>query len=184
MGAGSAGGGRARHRRRYGAACTPPRTGPLFPHSLDRCRRSPSVGHRGQPARTRALGRLPYDAQSHLRGGSSGAPAHYRSSPMDEETFNAYMAQWRGPEGQEAYLRKVERFDEQHTKEFEPLLGSIGVPVRIIWGEEDAWLAPAFARELQELMPGSELYLIAGAGHFSIEDQPDAVAGELANFFG
>ncbi len=113
--------------------------------------------------------------------------AHLRttvSSPMDEKTFNAYMAQWRGPEGQEAYLRKVERFDEQHTKEFEPLLGSIGVPVRIIWGEEDAWLAPAFARELQELMPGSELYLIPGAGHFSIEDQPDAVAGELADFFG
>ena len=77
--------------------------------------------------------------------------AHLRttvSSPMDEETFNAYMAQWRGPEGQEAYLRKVEHFDEQHTKEFEPLLGSIRVPVRIIWGEEDAWLASAFAREL------------------------------------
>src|SRR5829696_181840 len=113
--------------------------------------------------------------------------AHLRttvSSPMDEKTFNTYMAQWRGPEGQEAYLRKVERFDEQHTKEFEPLLGSIGVPVRIIWGEEDAWLAPAFARELQELMPGSELYLIPEAGHFSIEDQPDAVAGELADFFG
>jgi pimeloyl-ACP methyl ester carboxylesterase len=113
--------------------------------------------------------------------------AHLRttvSSPMDEETFNAYIAQWRGPEGQEAYLRKVEHFDEQHTKEFESLLGSIRVPVRIIWGEEDAWLAPAFARELQELMPGSELHLILRAGHFSMEDQPGAVAGELADFFG
>ena len=58
--------------------------------------------------------------------------AHLRttvSSAMDEETFNAYIAPWRGPEGQEAYVRKVERFDEQHTKEFEPLLGSIRVPV-------------------------------------------------------
>jgi pimeloyl-ACP methyl ester carboxylesterase len=113
--------------------------------------------------------------------------AHLRttvSSPMDKETFDAYLAQWRGPEGQEAYLRKVERFDEDHTAEFEALLGSLQVPVRIIWGEEDAWLDPAFARELHGLIPGSELRLIPGAGHFSIEDRPNTVAGELADFFG
>jgi pimeloyl-ACP methyl ester carboxylesterase len=113
--------------------------------------------------------------------------AHLRttvSSPMDEETFNAYLNQWRGPEGQEAYLRKVERFDEDHTAEFETLLCSIRVPVRILWGEEDAWLDPAFARELHGLIPGSELRLIPGAGHFSMEDRPDIVARELADFFG
>jgi pimeloyl-ACP methyl ester carboxylesterase len=77
---------------------------------------------------------------AHLRTATSG--------PMDEEDFDAYLAQWRGPEGQEAYLRKVERFDEEHTAELEPLLGSIRLPVRIVWGEEDAWLDPAFAREL------------------------------------
>jgi pimeloyl-ACP methyl ester carboxylesterase len=113
--------------------------------------------------------------------------AHLRttvSSPMDEEAFEAYLTQWRGLKGQEAYLRKVERFHEEHTAEFEPLLGSIRIPVRIIWGEEDAWLSPAFARELHELIPASELRLISGAGHFSMEDRPDTVARELTDFFG
>ena len=103
--------------------------------------------------------------------------------PMDEATFEQYFARWRGEDGQEAYLQKVARFDERYTAEFEPLLGSMRTPVRIIWGERDAWLDPAFAGRLHELLPGSDLKLIPEAGHFAMEDAPEEVTRELRDFF-
>jgi pimeloyl-ACP methyl ester carboxylesterase len=103
--------------------------------------------------------------------------------PMDEATFEQYFARWRGKGGQEAYLQKVAQFDEGYTAEFEHLLGSMRTPVRIIWGERDAWLVPAFARRLRDLLPDSDLKLIPEAGHFVMEDAPEEVARELRGFF-
>jgi pimeloyl-ACP methyl ester carboxylesterase len=103
--------------------------------------------------------------------------------PMDEATFEQYFARWRGKDGQEAYLQKVAQFDEEYTAEFEPLLGSMQAPVRIIWGERDGWLDPAFARRLHELLSNSGLTLIPEAGHFVMEDAPEEVTRELRDFF-
>src|ERR687894_830192 len=47
-----------------------------------------------------------------------------------------------GEYGQRLYLQKDAQLDEDDTAEFEPLLLSISIPVSIIWGEQDAWLAP------------------------------------------
>jgi pimeloyl-ACP methyl ester carboxylesterase len=55
--------------------------------------------------------------------------------------------------------------------------------VRIIWGERDAWLDPAFASRLHELLPNSDLRLIPDAGHFVMEDAPEQVTRELRDFF-
>ncbi len=103
--------------------------------------------------------------------------------PMAEATFEAVFGQWRGESGQARYMRNLAQFDERYTAEFEPLLGSMQTPVRIIWGEKDAWLDPAFARRLNELLPNSDLNLIPEAGHFVMEDAPEEVARELRNFF-
>jgi pimeloyl-ACP methyl ester carboxylesterase len=114
------------------------------------------------------------------------AAAHIATAvhhPTDEATFEQYFARWRGKNGQEAYLQKVAQFDEEFTAEFEPLLDSIQAPVRIIWGERDAWLDPDFARRLHELLPNSDLKLIPEAGHFSMEDAPEEVTRELRDFF-
>jgi pimeloyl-ACP methyl ester carboxylesterase len=113
--------------------------------------------------------------------------AHLRTTvnrPMDGDAFEAYMDQWRGKSGQDAYLRKVAQFDEKLTAEFEPLLDSVRIPVKIVWGEHDAWLDPAFAGRLHELLPTSaEPTLIPEAGHFAMEDAPKKVAEVLAGFF-
>ena len=57
--------------------------------------------------------------------------------PIEEEAFEAYLSQWRGPEGQTAYLRKDAALEERDTEELEALLGSIGTPILVVWGEED-----------------------------------------------
>src|SRR5215210_5338139 len=104
------------------------------------------------------------------------------SRPMDEEVFEAYLSQWRGVAGQAAYLRKDEALLERDTAELEPLLGAIGVPVQIVWGEEDGWLDPLQALRLREEIRGSRLELIPEAGHFVQEDAPKEVAQGLVGF--
>jgi pimeloyl-ACP methyl ester carboxylesterase len=114
------------------------------------------------------------------------AAAHIATAvhrPMDEAAFEQYFARWRGKDGQRAYLQKVAQFDEEYTVELESLLGSMQTPVRIIWGERDAWLDPSFARRLHELLPASDLRLIPEAGHFVMEDAPEEVTRELRDFF-
>jgi pimeloyl-ACP methyl ester carboxylesterase len=115
------------------------------------------------------------------------AAAHLRTAvhrPLDADALDAYMRPWSGERGQAAYLHKVEHFDEADTKEFEVRLRDVSVPVRILWGENDAWLARPTADRIRALVPHAELTFIRNAGHFAMEDAPDEVVNELLEFFG
>jgi pimeloyl-ACP methyl ester carboxylesterase len=112
--------------------------------------------------------------------------SHLRTAthrPLDEGAFATYLEGWRGELGQKLYLQKDAQLDEDDTISFEPLLSSIGVPVRIIWGEQDAWLDPSLATRLHETIPGSDLVLLPETGHFAMEDSPREVAAALFEFF-
>lgn len=112
--------------------------------------------------------------------------SHLRTAtyePMDETAFEAYLDQWSGDLGQRLYLQKDAQLDEDDTAAFEPLLPSIEAPVRIIWGEHDAWLPPTTAERLNETIPNSDLRVLPGTGHFAMEDSPDDVAAALEEFF-
>jgi len=102
--------------------------------------------------------------------------------PMDAETFAAYFDQWEGERGQALWLRNVAGFDEQHTRAFEHELGSLQTPTLVIWGEHDAWLDVSLSARITALLPNAERVVIPGAGHFSPEDQPDAVASTLLEY--
>jgi pimeloyl-ACP methyl ester carboxylesterase len=112
--------------------------------------------------------------------------SHLRTAthrPMGEEAFAAYLGQWSGARGQRLYLQKDAQLDEDDTAAFEPLLASIEVPVRIVWGEHDAWLPPTTAERLEETIPNADLRILPETGHFAMEDSPDAVAETLEEFF-
>ena len=112
--------------------------------------------------------------------------SHLRTAtyhPMDELTIEAYLDQWKGESGQKLYLQKDDQLDEVDTAGFEPLLPSISVPVRIVWGENDAWLPPDMAERLHDLIPNSDLILLPETGHFAMEDSPQEVAATLFDFF-
>ena len=112
--------------------------------------------------------------------------SHLRTAthkPLDDHAFATYLEGWRGESGQRLYLNKDAQLDERDTAEFEPLLPSIGVPVSIIWGEQDAWLDPALAERLHKLIPGSDLLVLPETGHFAMEDSPQHVTAALFDFF-
>lgn len=103
-------------------------------------------------------------------------------SGMDEATLSAYERPWSGEAGQAACLEKVAYFNEDETRELEPLLGTIRIPVQIVWGDQDAWLDPALGSQLRDVIPGAELTVIPRAGHFAMEDAPAAVGAGASPF--
>jgi pimeloyl-ACP methyl ester carboxylesterase len=112
--------------------------------------------------------------------------AHLRTAfahDMSDAQIEPYLLPWIGPVGQAAYYRQVAQFDEKYTREIEPLYGGIDTPTLVLWGEQDAWLAPAVGRRLAKVIPDARLMIISDGGHFLPEDQPWAVVQGLVEFF-
>ena len=63
-----------------------------------------------------------------------------------------------------------------------PTLGTIHCPVQILVGDEDAITPPALSEQMHRDIPGSELAVIAGAGHMSNMEQPRLFNNALARF--
>jgi pimeloyl-ACP methyl ester carboxylesterase len=104
------------------------------------------------------------------------------AEPLDAEAFDGIFGQWQGAEGQALYLRNLACFDEADTQAFEALLPSLAVPVLVLWGEHDAWLALETSERIAALIPGAQRTVLEGAGHFSMEDRPRALAEALDRF--
>jgi pimeloyl-ACP methyl ester carboxylesterase len=52
-------------------------------------------------------------------------------------------------------------------------IGSIAVPVGLIWGERDTLTPLEQSARLQALLRGARLTVIAGAGHQPMEERPE-----------
>ncbi|MFW2237787.1 alpha/beta fold hydrolase [Rhodococcus opacus] len=94
----------------------------------------------------------------------------------------AYLGPFAGASGQQRYLDQVQYFDERDTADVVEKLGTVKVPVQIVWGADDEWLDRSFADDLAGRIPGARATLVPGAGHFLAEDEPDLVAQALAEF--
>ncbi len=58
-------------------------------------------------------------------------------------------------------------------------LDSLDVPVRLIWGMRDPVFQPVFLEQWLEIYPQAEVARVPDAGHFVLEDDPDAVVKAL-----
>lgn len=58
-------------------------------------------------------------------------------------------------------------------------LGEITCPTAIVWGRADAYLRPAVATELAGTIPGAELTMLDGAGHWVMDERPADVTAAL-----
>lgn len=97
------------------------------------------------------------------------------------DTFLGYIC---GPVGQPSlFQHQVRHYDPKHTMEIVGRYHELGsLPVKLIWGAEDRWQVIDWAHKLNAAIPGSELDIVEGAGHFSPEDQPDRIASLLVAF--
>ncbi|KAL4807557.1 alpha/beta hydrolase [Aspergillus unguis] len=103
----------------------------------------------------------------------------FRNSSLD--TFLEYIS---GPIGQGSlFEHQIRTYDPKHTLEVAGRLSELGkVPVKIIWGADDAWQVKGWGEKLHEAIPGSTLEILENCGHFSPEDQPERIVEILLAF--
>ena len=95
------------------------------------------------------------------------------------EDLDALKAPWLTAGGQGAFYRQIAQTDERYLAEIEERLGGVAIPVRVLWGGDDAWITPGTGRRLAGLIPGASFALVPGAGHLMHYDAPVALASEL-----
>ncbi len=61
-------------------------------------------------------------------------------------------------------------------------LAGLDVPVLLVWGARDRIFQPVFLDQWQELFPAARTVELGDAGHFLMEDRPDAVTRAIAEF--
>ncbi len=102
--------------------------------------------------------------------------------PIEPDTMDGIVAPWTGEKGKAAFYRQIAQSHSGYTEEVQPLYPTISTPTLILWGREDTWIPLDKARELHSLIPGSQLKVIDGTGHLVIEENPDALLGEILTF--
>jgi pimeloyl-ACP methyl ester carboxylesterase len=102
--------------------------------------------------------------------------------PDASAALRAQVAEWisaNPPEGLAAALRGMALRPDSRD-----ILARFAGPLLVVVGEHDVPTPPAKAREIAELVPGAELVEIAGAGHLSNLEQPEAFNAALSRFLG
>ena len=104
------------------------------------------------------------------------------SSAFDDEALDEYarcLADW---ERKEAALELYRSGDFEKLHAYDGKLAELGVPALIIWGSLDPFAPVSGAYRFARMLPGARLVLLEDAGHWLIEEQPERVAGEIAQF--
>ncbi|MDN5913698.1 MAG: alpha/beta hydrolase [Pseudonocardia sp.] len=122
------------------------------------------------------FGALPGYAHEALVAAHIGNASHRGLLP---DVLEAYLAPWRGAEGQAAYYRQYRQLSETDTRPYEASLADITVPVRLLWGRHDRILPPEYGTWLHERIPHSTLNWIDDAGHLLQEDAPARLIAHL-----
>jgi pimeloyl-ACP methyl ester carboxylesterase len=69
-----------------------------------------------------------------------------------------------------------------HNRKLKRWLHRIKVPTRLIWGEHDGIVSPAYGKAYADAIPGAMLQVIPGAGHYPHLEQPEAFMTSLREF--
>ncbi|MGZ5384282.1 MAG: alpha/beta fold hydrolase [Acidimicrobiia bacterium] len=114
-------------------------------------------------------GALVPDLQKALLAPGAGLAARVRLRSMVEATASETIVA-----SLEGMARRADRTN---------ILSSITVPTLVMVGEADGLAPPDVAEHMAELIPGSQLVVIPGAGHLPPIETPDAVSEALRGFW-
>ncbi|NHI09398.1 hydrolase [Streptomyces sp. KO7888] len=118
--------------------------------------------------------RLPY-AALHRR---AFAPL-VRAGHLEPRVLDGYVGWMATPEGRRWLLHYFGDYRTPARPELRRGLGDIACPTAVVWGRADPYLSPAIATGLAASVPGAELTLLDGAGHWVMDERPDAVTAAL-----
>ncbi len=106
------------------------------------------------------------------------------SSGMSEEAIAQYWKAFADDTRRLAALELYRSGDFDKLIPYEGRLAALDLPALIVWGEDDRFAGVRMAHRFHDELPGSELLVIDGAGHFVWDDEPARTSGALVDFLG
>jgi pimeloyl-ACP methyl ester carboxylesterase len=101
-------------------------------------------------------------------------------SPAEEED---YLSPWRSEDTTRSWTALAAAADSRYTTELVEPLRRSGLPILLVWGEEDSAQPIEYARRFARELPRSRIVTVPGASHIPMEDDPEIVGATLADFF-
>ena len=89
---------------------------------------------------------------------------------------------WARPWTRRRVLRGLDLLAPWRLRGVAERLAAVRAPALVVWGTRDDVFPPSHAEPLLEALPGAELKLAPGAGHWSMLDAPEVVGDYLATF--
>ena len=98
-------------------------------------------------------------------------------SLISEELVDRYWETLRFPGNRQATIErgKVNREPEKWDD-----IGSLQMPVLLLWGEQDSVVPVSHGRAFDEAVPNSRLIIYPDAGHLPMEETPEQVARDIS----
>jgi pimeloyl-ACP methyl ester carboxylesterase len=100
---------------------------------------------------------------------------------LSKEDIAAYQAPFASPESRAALVKTLNNIKIDDLGDIVKKFPELGIPISIIYGEKDIWLASEMRRIGQEI-PDSNITSIPNCGHFLQEDQPERLSELLVEF--
>jgi len=107
-------------------------------------------------------------------------PVLLHPNHRDDPRLRAVAHQMARETGPEAFARQEAAIIERPDSH--PDLGGIRCPTLVLVGEADALTPPERSMEMAEGIPGARLVTVAGAGHLSTIERPEAVTRALVEW--
>ena len=115
-----------------------------------------------------------------------GGMARRDIDPVMMDAYRAPFPDYWSRAGILAFQREIPLTERDRSA---PLMGSIherlpklDVPVLLVWGMRDPVFQPVFLEQWREVFPSARTVELEDAGHFVVEDRPDAVTEALVSF--
>ena len=133
--------------------------------------------------RTEGLGEILALAGNLFVESMPGGMARRDIDPLIMEAYRAPFPDYWSRVGILAFQREIPLTEHDRSS---ALMGTIherldhlNVPVRLLWAMRDRVFQPVFLEQWLEIYPNAEVLEIPGAGHYVLEDDPDAVVEGL-----
>jgi haloalkane dehalogenase len=107
-----------------------------------------------------------------------------QSAGFDDEAIASYWKAFDTEAGRQGILDLYRSGDFPKLEPYRGKLAALAVPMLALWGGDDAFAPVAGAYRFQKEVPGTEVVVIDGAGHFVYADEPERCAREIAAFLG
>jgi pimeloyl-ACP methyl ester carboxylesterase len=129
--------------------------------------------------------RTPGDGEQLIRAYTRegfAAAMHAVSSGMSEAAIDEYWKAFADDTRRLGHLELYRSGEFDKLLPYEGCVAALDVPALIVWGEEDRFAGVKMARRFHEEIPGSELAVLPGAGHFVWDDEPQRTTAALVDF--